>query len=587
MKTQERFDKILAAVRTRMQDELSALLGGTVVFSAPFNQLVGKADYFAQASGNRVLARLDVSGELVGEAYLLVSLQDALRLGGTLIMLPPDGLEAALAAGEYGGETRDAFGEIANIVAGVLTSVFEEQYSAPVRFVRTEQEVVSPPTVDPAADIPFPPQSYYQMSSTMGLGDRQLGDLHLLFPALTFGLIEEEASPEAPPAAETGAGWSDAAAAVPPAAESTTPAAPVPPVAVDQQKQRKLVERLIHACREKSAEEVAALMGVKFALTSLRSDLLSKEATLDLLDGKQIMARMTLRGEVSGEGYWLAAVKDGVRLGGTLIMLPPDELEQAVGEDRFEGEIEDAYGEITNIVAGAFTGVFEEMYPKQFGFVREGLEQILPFKIDPDTDDTLPHQLYFVAVFGMTLEGKELGHMHVCLPAGVLDLRLEEEVLSPSAQSAAKGKKQTGPGAAAAEAPERARPLQALEGDGPELLVVSEAEGEGQAISAMLQQRGFAVRLLHWRDSFNDYLPGEVQGVFLVMREVSEQGFGVVIKLRGACVRIPLILCGPAWTRSKVLQAVRYGADDILITPAGADDVDEQLARHITPRKAA
>jgi len=568
-----------------MQDELTSLLGVKVALAPPFNQPISKEEYFGQTSGTLVLARLELSGELAGECYLLLARKDAIRLGGTLIMLPPDGLEEVLSTEEYGGETRDAFGEIANIISGALTSTFEEQYSTPVRFIRTDQETVSPPQVDPDADTPFPRQGYYQMSTTMALGDRQLGDLHLLFPALTFGLVEEEQSAAA--AAATSAAGRTEEVAVPAETAAAETAAPVADPAVDPEKQRKLVDRLMQVCREKSGEEVAALLGVKFVLSGMRTDLLSKGEALELLDGKQIMARMTMRGEVSGEGYLLTSVGIGVRLGGTLIMLPPDELDQAVAEDRFEGEAEDAYGEICNIVTGAFTGVFEEMYRKQLGFVREGMELILPVRIDPDSDEVMPNQLYYVAIYGMSLDGKDLGSIYVILPAAALDLQKVQQ--TPLTPAAAPGKKPVAAsGSAAAPPVDGVRRLQPLEGEGPELLVVSEVENEGQAISTMLRSRGFAVRLLHSRDSFNDYLPGEVQGVFLVMREVGEQGFGVAIKLHSVCGgQLPFIICGPAWTRSKVLQAVRYGANDILITPAGPEDIDEKIARNISPRKAA
>ncbi|MEZ4485905.1 MAG: hypothetical protein R2864_15530 [Syntrophotaleaceae bacterium] len=37
---------------------------------------------------------------------------------------------------------------------------------------------------------------------------------------------------------------------------------------------------------------------------------------------------------------------------------------------------------------------------------------------------------------------------------------------------------------------------------------------------------------------------------------------------------------GSQWTRSKVLQAVKYGVCDILVTPATADEVLEKVEAH-------
>jgi FixJ family two-component response regulator len=74
--------------------------------------------------------------------------------------------------------------------------------------------------------------------------------------------------------------------------------------------------------------------------------------------------------------------------------------------------------------------------------------------------------------------------------------------------------------------------------------------------------------------------------VFLVMQEASEQGFGVAIKISSAGLPVPLVAAGPAWTRTMVLKAVKYGACDILITPSSSDDIREKIEVNLI-RKAA
>ena len=70
------------------------------------------------------------------------------------------------------------------------------------------------------------------------------------------------------------------------------------------------------------------------------------------------------------------------------------------------------------------------------------------------------------------------------------------------------------------------------------------------------------------------------------MEEVSEQGFATAIKLGSSGLSVPLVMAGPAWTRTTVLKAVKYGATDILLTPATATDVQEKLDANLS-RKAA
>ena len=42
-----------------------------------------------------------------------------------------------------------------------------------------------------------------------------------------------------------------------------------------------------------------------------------------------------------------------------------------------------------------------------------------------------------------------------------------------------------------------------------------------------------------------------------------------------------MIVAGPEWTRSKVLKALKYGACDILITPAETEEITEKVRRHM------
>jgi len=65
-----------------------------------------------------------------------------------------------------------------------------------------------------------------------------------------------------------------------------------------------------------------------------------------------------------------------------------------------------------------------------------------------------------------------------------------------------------------------------------------------------------------------------LKGVVLVMREVGERGLASLIKIRSAIEpQTPLVVAGPQWTRRTVLQAVKYGAQDILVLPAEAEEV--------------
>ena len=102
---------------------------------------------------------------------------------------------------------------------------------------------------------------------------------------------------------------------------------------------------------------------------------------------------------------------------------------------------------------------------------------------------------------------------------------------------------------------------------------------------AVLQRRHLSAKVLSFKENVTDYLPGEVKAVLLVMSDVNEKAFALAIKINAAC-SLPLIAAGPRWTRSKVITAVKYGVNDILLTPATSDDIGEKI-EHLSIKLAA
>jgi PleD family two-component response regulator len=109
-----------------------------------------------------------------------------------------------------------------------------------------------------------------------------------------------------------------------------------------------------------------------------------------------------------------------------------------------------------------------------------------------------------------------------------------------------------------------------------DILVVSDDSRETGKIVDFLEQHHLHVKVLSHKENVIDYLPGEVKAIFLVMSDVNEKAFAVAIKISSAC-SLPLIAAGPGWTRTKVITAVKYGVNDILLTPATSDDIAEKI----------
>jgi chemotaxis protein CheY-P-specific phosphatase CheC len=581
-KAQQQIDKILESVNKRIQDEVSGLIGASFVLSEPHGQFLCKEDAFEQLSGKQVVAKIDITGDIEGLGCVLLDVKDAILLGGTLIMLPDNALEEVVSAEKYDEDTEDSYGEIANIIAGSYTKVFEEMYPQNCRFVRKTQELILPVKVDIGSDEPVPDQLYYQVATGMTLNDRQMGDLVMLLPAATFGLEVDEPVVEAASSVvspEPGAdgvnkgavsGQSEPVAVAEPQVRHET--APD----FDVKKHRKRVDALLGLCHQKMGAEMGALLGVGVVLSDQECRLVNKEDYfLDEASGKQVLAHLNVVGDIEGKCYLLVGLKDAIYIGGTLIMLPPVELEKAVMDEDFGEDTEDAYGEIANIISGVYTSIFEEQYIKKIRFVKSSLEQVLPLKVDTESETPFSNQFYYMSSSSLSIDGKAMGKVQMLFPAAMLQLEgLVQQDVEPVVQQPQQKREDpsVGGGKGAVQR-------------GIDFLVVSDDAQETEKIINVLEQRHLNVKVLSFKENVTDYLPGEVKAVFLVMSNVNEKAFAVAIKISAAC-SLPLLAAGPGWTRSKVITAVKYGVDDILLTPATSDEVAEKI-ENISIRLAA
>lgn len=600
MKAQQRLDRILEPIAQSIQDEVSALMGVEFRLSTPQNELLNKEDCFYQLPGKQIVALMDIVGDIEGKGCLLVSQKDAIRLGGTLIMLPPTELDEAVRNDEYNEETKDSYGEIANIIAGSYTRVFEEMYPDNCRFIRKEQDVLVPIKVDIEADTPVPNQMYYQTSCGMQIDGVAMGELTMLLPAETFGFEVEKVpavdnkedtegtDQQTPESQDQGGvvehGVADAIQdeAIQKYGDDAPSRKEQPvqskPSAKDLEKQKKRIHTIFEECQKRISEEVGTLLGVDVELSDLDNRPVTKEDFFqEETSGKQILAHMDIIDGEADKSFLFVDLKDAIRIGGILIMLPPNEIEVAVSEDEFSADTEDAYGEIANIISGVYTAVFQEQYKESLRLVKTTLEEVAPMKVKIDSEEPIQDKSFYLTSSKLAIDGKEYGKVQMLFPPELFGLEaislerdsdvveMEEEV--NSSITAKNSITENG-------LPDRFGATGAS--TATDILVVGDDDLEIQKILNYIRMTSFTVTSLTLKDNVSSYITDSLKVVILVMKEVNEQSFGAVIKVSSASSS-PLIAAGPAWTRSKVIKAVKYGVNDILLTPATEQDIEEKI----------
>lgn len=645
MKAQQRIDKILEVINERVQDEVGGLMGVDFNMSEIVAELTSKEDYLTEQAGKKVIARMDVTGDVEGFGGLVLSVKDAIRLGGTLIMLPQSELEEVVTQEDYSEEIEDSYGEIANIIAGAYTKVFEDMFPQNCRFVRKEQEAVAPLKLEIEADEPFPNQWYYVAKSSMSLDGTAMGEMDMLIPAEAFGIevpeitsgtdaaaVEagesneekgseqspvtspelEEGGTSAPSVEQTAAqgevnapgGSSDNEDS---ASEVETAQHESPPCfsEKDLAKHKKLVDNLLKSSNQTLADEVGALLGVEVSLSDITLKPVTKEDLfLDELSGKQVLAHMDVVDGVEGNSYLFVNLKDAIRIGSILIMLPPSELESAVNDEDFSVDAEDAYGEIANIISGAYTNYFQDQYTKSIRFIKTDLEVVSPMKVDLDSGDVVSSTAFYLNSSTINIDGKQFGKISMAIPLELLELsQLMETESQKNGEQDQQSQQEAGTthetpsgihqgqsadtaiaagsGKSSAVSPGSGQASHSAMDSGEyEILVIENSPQEAQNIAELINQMGMTTKTISFSDNIDLHLSSHLRLVVIVMQEVDEQAYGVTIKVHSNS-SVPIVAAGSMWTRTKVIKAVKYGVTDILLTPAQGEEIQEKVQNNI------
>ncbi|MEA3363397.1 MAG: hypothetical protein U9Q61_09065 [Thermodesulfobacteriota bacterium] len=621
-------DVVCKSGMENLAGEVGALLGQELVCSDIQLNLITKENLFSNLERQKTtLIRMTVEGDREGDSYLLSRISSAAILAGTLIMLPEDVIEESAQNEKLDGELEDAFGEVANIIAGVFTQAFVDKYAKNLRFIKKTVEELIPTKIDPASDEPFSPGNYYVASCNMNVGDKDLGPLEFVVPAAIFELEEERAetpevtektteteTPEVTSEPEPVAAASDATSEAEPA-----PPAEKKPSFADA---KKLIDVVFNATIGQVSEEVGALLGQSLKCDDIQLVMTSKA---DFFSNhcieKSVLTQMKVTGDREGLGFMVAQVPDAVVLGGTLIMLPEDQIQEQKSKNQFDGDVEDAYGEVANILSGSLTQVFLDRYPKQLRFIKTETETIVPTKIDPASDQPFPEGNYYLASFEIQMEGQELHRVLLIFPAEIFDLDNEPAAESTQAQQSASATEKTnaqsspaaeattepapgewgGPPATGEETGASGSSLSAESGasketppaeatsqpvaeptGSPIVLLIGAQKTDADPFVNILSSAEYECQVLTFQEEVKEpFQQHKILGIVLIMEQVGEKGFASAIKLQSAGRPLPpIIFAGAEWTRSAVLRAIKYGAKDILVMPASSDEIQDKVTQH-------
>lgn len=345
---------------------------------------------------------------------------------------------------------------------------------------------------------------------------------------------------------------------------------------------QKFVDDTLQLSLRRIAEEASALLGMEFTCTPHQGRFATTADYLATRTGPAALACMAISGEKENAAHLIVPLSSAILLGASLILLPTEEIASRRQQLLFDGDVADAFGEIANILAGVYTAVFLEKFSRKIHLKKTSVAP-LSEQAGAPPEQSLAEEHFYISQAGISLDGETLGSMDILIPCEILGLT------PPEAVQAAAAKPKTA--AAVAESAQNRtagqRPVGVEDAAEPTqpgvILVMTDLAEEGEQFAAPLRQSGFNIRIMALQESIREASEGQrVTGAFVLLREVGERQLAALIKAQSALgLKVALVVGGAGWTRNAVLQAVKYGARDILVTPAEPEEILAKARAHM------
>lgn len=586
--------------------EVGDLIGEPLETAEPAVSRGTLQEVFARPKKKAALAGFRAKGEDVDRVHLLMDLDAAIELAGKLIMLPADEIRASQKQAKLDGELEDAFSEIANIITGVINSVWQDSVSAKkLHFVKGDIAVLGPKD----NGLPLADEAQSVFGAKIMRKEKSLGKVEFFFPHSLVAEPEAAQQPaeveqEAPQAADPApAGEQQQPGA---AAEQDQVAAPEPePEAASEPAgslmSQEAVDAMLLQGLEPAAGELEALLGDSVSFSDPKTGARKKADLLSQTRGKQVLTRIRATGDHEGRAFMLLPLKDAIYFGGLLLMMPMESITQVIKQGKFEGEVADAFGEVANILVSSYSNQFQAELPFALKLQKDQVETLVPAQADLSGNEPFSADDYYLVSAGIQMGDKAYGPLELLFPAKLLGLT-ESPAEAPAAKAkpgqagtaAAQKKADAGvqgqkanagqkPDTTAENQPAAAQPSGAGEKSVRIVSVIGDDPDQFNLVEESIAQEDVALARHSMDSDFKQEFSRENPDcVFLFINRVNDQGLAKAIKVRSALEKnCPLIVGGPQWTKSLVLKARKYGASDILVTPADKDMIRSKYRKYL------
>jgi len=320
------------------------------------------------------------------------------------------------------------------------------------------------------------------------------------------------------------------------------------------------------------------LLGANVSATEKQSQTVNKNEIADTTGGVgQVAAVYSVTGSITSQAYLIVEERDAIRFGMLLTDAPEKIFGATSADHHFNSDCQDSYNEICSIVGGVLSSVCEALFEEELIFEKNELVQTGSQETQSYENGFILDQDYGVSSFELSVDDTKIGVMHLLLPSQLLSVlenaRPAEDVSANAAISDVTFHPPEENASFAKEENSRQVDQSAWDGN---VLIINDFEKDASTIRQALDAEDIAYDQISPAEEMTKSMLADYRAIFLVVEKLDELALGIAIKINSFC-SIPLIVAASQWTQLEVIKAVRYGVNDILMTPAESAEVVQKV----------
>lgn len=344
------------------------------------------------------------------------------------------------------------------------------------------------------------------------------------------------------------------------------------------------LQQMLGAALVQAAEESGMLLGQTLTVTEPEVVSTGRQGYFAQMEDPAFVAQIISSGDYASTFYMVFYLRDAIVMSGILLGIPPARISEKCRLMILEADDEDAFKEITNGIIGSFNTVFQKNLPNKVH-----LKLIPPKKFIPEVNEIndyepFPDGDYRLFYSQMELPGQMMNRIDILLPhdfCALLDPEGEQADAAPEEEEDAAGEDVSDVADAPATA---AAPAAAAPKGAPVVVILDDVEAERTKVKSMLEEAGINCVAgplnADLRQILNENL---VKTVLIGSDQADDRELSLCIKIASLAQDAPpaIIMCANQWTRTGVLKAVKFGANDIILKPYIARDLMAKIGRYV------